>query len=215
MLLYVGITNHSKSSESPLTPQLCCSHVISFPGRTSMSTELGVGGEEGAARGPNATDYHGFYPKFSLWNILTSQIVFSEFWGSWFVMVASFIVLCVCVCVFFKDLPNASLCSSHESLPGCVLFFDVISFFLVVESLESLGFIPYLPKSTFWTHFGFAFESSMRGIMPGALQVPSKCLLHLWSEKWLTDGVIHLNTGCGLIQTWLWVSSTVFHLIDP
>lgn len=132
MLLDVGTTNHSKSCDSPLTPQLCCSHVISFPGRTSMSTELGVGGEEGAALGPNATDYHGFYPKFSLWNIHTSQIVFSEFWGSWFVVFASFIVFSF---FFLKicQMPPSALAMS---------LYQVVYYFLM-----------WLAFSWLWSHW--------------------------------------------------------------
>ena len=41
--LDVGIISHSKPSESSLTPHLRYSPVISFPGRISMSAELGDG----------------------------------------------------------------------------------------------------------------------------------------------------------------------------
>lgn len=76
------ITPNPKSS---LTPQLCSSHVISSPGRTSLSTQLGGGWERRVqlqARIPQSS-----YPKFSLWDINTSQVVsgkFSECWDCCF-----------------------------------------------------------------------------------------------------------------------------------
>lgn len=62
-----------QSSESSLTPHLHYSHVISFPGRISMSAELGDGWRGGSSK--SHMDSHYRYRMFSLWNINTSQIV--------------------------------------------------------------------------------------------------------------------------------------------
>lgn len=96
VLLDVGIISYSKSSESSLTPHLRCSHVISFPGRISMSAELGHGWGGGSSPTKNDTDSHCFYPAFHLWNINASQMVSDKFPECWKCCFVTFAHLCSC-----------------------------------------------------------------------------------------------------------------------